>query len=217
MTETTHLRIATQSLPWQTQSQGVERMHLAAGIGVLAHDMQLVRLAPGGSLPDAAVGHGIEVLVIDGSWQLAEGQLGKHGYARIPSGHMPNNTSPDGAVLLVRSGPFATGDDQVVHLNSEAQPWLPGQGNLRVQPLHSFAEVGTALVHWPAGERFKPHRHWGGEEIFVLSGTFEDEHGSYPAGTWMLSPHLSCHHPFVNEETIIFVKTGHLAQIPPVT
>jgi hypothetical protein len=28
----------------------------------------------------------------------------------------------------------------------------------------------------------------------------------------MLSPHLSTHHPFVTEETIIFVKTGHLPQ-----
>ena len=69
---------------------------------------------------------------------------------------------------------------------------------------------GTALVHWPAGERFVPHQHWGGEEIFVLSGTFRDEHGVYPKGTWIQSPHLSTHHPFVEEETVIFVKTGHL-------
>ena len=49
-----------------------------------------------------------------------------------------------------------------------------------------------------------------GEEIFVLSGEFCDEHGRYPAGTWIRSPHLSQHHPFVDKETIIWVKTGHL-------
>ena len=66
------------------------------------------------------------------------------------------------------------------------------------------------MVHWPAGERFVPHRHWGGEEILVLSGTFIDEHGEYPTGAWWQSPHLSEHYPFVKEETVILVKTGHL-------
>ena len=54
------------------------------------------------------------------------------------------------------------------------------------------------------------HQHWGGEEIFVLSGTFKDEHGVYPTGTWLRNPHLSRHHPFVEDETIILVKVGHL-------
>ncbi|PHQ24157.1 hypothetical protein CLH62_18710, partial [Marinobacter guineae] len=57
---------------------------------------------------------------------------------------------------------------------------------------------------------FQPHRHFGGEEIFVLSGEFCDEHGRYPEGTWIRSPHLSQHHPFVDQETVIWVKTGHL-------
>ena len=68
----------------------------------------------------------------------------------------------------------------------------------------------TALVKWPKGERFIPHKHWGGEEILVLSGEFKDEYGTYPEKTWIRSPHLSTHHPFVTEETIILVKTGHL-------
>ena len=68
----------------------------------------------------------------------------------------------------------------------------------------------TALVKWPKNERFLAHKHWGGEEIFVLSGTFMDEHGAYTKNTWLRSPHLSEHFPFVKEETIIFVKTGHM-------
>jgi anti-sigma factor ChrR (cupin superfamily) len=94
--------------------------------------------------------------------------------------------------------------------STDDHPWLPGQGKLEVKPLHSFEGEGTALVHWPPGERFVPHQHWGGEEAFVLSGTFQDEHGNYPQGTWLQSPHLSSHHPFVTEDTVIFVKTGHL-------
>jgi len=46
-----------------------------------------------------------------------------------------------------------------------------------------------------------------------LSGTFKDEHGVYPKHTWMRSPHMSVHFPYVEEETVILVKTGHLPLI----
>ncbi len=79
-----------------------------------------------------------------------------------------------------------------------------------VMPLHDFEHEHVALVKWPRGERFQPHRHFGGEEILVLSGIFRDEYGEYPAGTWLRSPHMSGHCPFVEEETVIWVKVGHL-------
>ena len=95
--------------------------------------------------------------------------------------------------------------EQII-INTINESWHQGHGNLKVMPLYEQ----TALVKWPKGERFIPHKHWGGEEIFVLSGTFIDEHGNYPKGTWIRSPHLSEHFPYVEEETIIYVKTGHL-------
>jgi hypothetical protein len=217
MTRGNHQPLDTTSMTWTPQAPGVDRMALATGVGRNGQDdpgyqISLVRLGTGCSLPVAAAGFGMEVLVGDGTWQLPGGNLGKNSYVRQPPNTALENTTSTGATLLVRSGPFAQSDRDIVRVVFDEQTWLPGQGNLRVQPLHSIGDSGTALVHWPAGERFQPHRHWGGEEIFVLSGTFEDEHGRYPAGTWMLSPHLSTHHPFVTEETIIFVKTGHLPQ-----
>ena len=44
----------------------------------------------------------------------------------------------------------------------------------------------------------------------MLSGAFRAVHGVYPEGTWIQSPHLSTPHPFVEEDTVILVKTGHL-------
>lgn len=78
------------------------------------------------------------------------------------------------------------------------------------QFLHDFNGEHVALVHWPAGERFQPHVHMGGEEIYVIRGEFIDEQGRYPAGTWIRNPHLSRHNPYVEQETLIWVKTGHL-------
>ena len=65
-------------------------------------------------------------------------------------------------------------------------------------------------IGWAAGTQFNSHRHYGGEEIYVLDGVFEDEFGRYPAGTWIRSPHLSMHCPFSQEGCTILVKTGHL-------
>jgi anti-sigma factor ChrR (cupin superfamily) len=45
----------------------------------------------------------------------------------------------------------------------------------------------------------------------VLDGIFCDEHGQYPAGTWLRSPRWSRHTPFTGAEgATIYVKVGHL-------
>jgi anti-sigma factor ChrR (cupin superfamily) len=85
---------------------------------------------------------------------------------------------------------------------------MPG---LTVLPLHEHGPEHVALVRWAPSTRFRRHRHWGGEEILVLDGVFEDEHGTYPKGSWLRSPHLSEHNPFTGPDgALIYVKTGHL-------
>ena len=81
---------------------------------------------------------------------------------------------------------------------------------LSVLPLHEFGVEHTALVRWAPGTYFKPHVHPGGEEIFVLDGTFEDEDGVYPQGAWLRNTSYSRHEPFSQTGCTIFVKTGHI-------
>ena len=66
-------------------------------------------------------------------------------------------------------------------IDTTKQEWLKGQGNLQVMPLVE----STALVLWPKDEIFIPHKHFGGEEIYVLSGAFMDEHGEFEQDTWI--------------------------------
>ena len=54
--------------------------------------------------------------------------------------------------------------------------------------------------------RFPAHPHPDGEEILVLSGVFSDEHGDYPAGSYLLNPEGFSHAPFSDEGCVIFVK-----------
>lgn len=154
---------------------------------------------------------GEEILVLEGVFSDEHGDYPAGSYIRNPPGSSHRPFSKDGCVILVKLNQFLAHDTQQVVINTNQTPWLPGIGGLQVMPLHSEAAQHVALVKWPAGEKFQAHQHFGGEEIYVISGEFIDEHGHYPAGTWIRSPHGSHHNPYVEEETIILVKTGHLA------
>ena len=104
------------------------------------------------------------------------------------------------------------GPDQVKRevIDTTTAPWYQGMvPGLNVMPLMRQGS-GSTLVKWAPQTYFNPHRHYGGEEIFVVDGVFEDEHGRYPTGSWIRSPHMSMHKPFSKEGCTIFVKTGHL-------
>ena len=190
---------------------GVLRKPLAREEAERGHATSIVRYEPGARFNRHEHPLGEEILVLEGVFSDETGHYPAGTYLRNPpgSGHAPY--SEEGCTLFVKLHQFDPRDTAEVRINTHETEWLPGLGGLQVMPLHEFEHEHVALVSWPANERFQPHRHFGGEEILVLSGEFCDEHGRYPAGTWMRSPHLSQHHPFVEEETVIWVKTGHLA------
>jgi len=204
--------INTQQQDWiPSPAGGVIRKPLAREEAERGHATSIVRYEPGASFSHHEHPLGEEILVIEGVFSDETVDYPAGTYLRNPpgSGHAP--FSKDGCTLFVKLHQFDPRDTSTVRINTNEADWLPGQGGLQVMPLHSFEHEHVALVKWPPGERFQPHRHFGGEEILVLSGEFCDEHGRYPAGTWIRSPHLSQHYPFVEKETVIWVKTGHIA------
>lgn len=75
------------------------------------------------------------------------------------------------------------------------------------------AESGqvTSVVRYQPDSTFPPHDHPEGEEILVLEGTFSDEHGDWPAGTYLLNPEGFRHQPFSREGCLLFVKLRQYA------
>jgi anti-sigma factor ChrR (cupin superfamily) len=69
----------------------------------------------------------------------------------------------------------------------------------------------TSIVRYLPGTAFPSHVHGGGEEIYVLEGVFSDEHGDYPAGSYLRNPPGSSHAPFSREGCVIFVKLWQFA------
>jgi anti-sigma factor ChrR (cupin superfamily) len=68
-----------------------------------------------------------------------------------------------------------------------------------------FSRV-TSVVRYAAESSFHTHGHPAGEEILVLDGVFSDEHGDYPAGSYLLNPKGFRHTPFSREGCVLFVK-----------
>lgn len=64
----------------------------------------------------------------------------------------------------------------------------------------------TSIVRYAPGSAFPRHTHTGGEEILVLDGTFQDEHGDYPAGSYFRNPPGTSHIPAAKNGCTIFVR-----------
>ncbi|MFT5298797.1 MAG: anti-sigma factor ChrR (cupin superfamily) [Colwellia sp.] len=203
--------IDTQLQPWvASPHSGVSRKPLARENAERGHATSIVKFEPGASFSEHDHPLGEEILVLSGTFSDHTGDYHAGTYFRNPEGFKHAPFSKEGCTLLVKLHQFQVGDYEHVVIDTKNTAWSSGMGGLQVMPLHSFKGESTALVKWPKGERFQPHQHFGGEEIFVISGEFIDEHGRYPTESWLRSPHMSSHHPYVEEETVILVKVGHL-------
>ncbi|PHV12356.1 cupin domain-containing protein [Chitinimonas sp. BJB300] len=204
--------IPSDTLPWVASPvAGVERRMLDRIGGEKARATTIVRYAPGSGFTEHAHAGGEEILVLDGVFSDENGDYPAGTYIRNPSGSSHTPFSKNGCTLFVKLHQFDHDDVTQIRIDTLQATWYSGvTPGLSVLPLHAHGTENVALVRWAPGTHFNRHRHWGGEEILVLEGTFQDEHGIYPAGTWMRSPHLSGHTPFSVEGCLIYVKTGHL-------
>lgn len=201
----------TNNMDWQPSPiDGIWRKPLARESKEKGHATSLVRYEKGTKFSSHNHPGGEEIFVLEGTFSDETGDYPPGTYIRNPEGFSHAPFSKDGCTIFVKLHQFNEGDKEFIRLNTKNEKWLQGSGGLKVMPLHSYQNENVALVKWPKNEVFTPHQHFGGEEVFVLSGQFIDEHGRYPELTWIRSPHLSQHQPYVEEETILWVKTGHL-------
>lgn len=96
----------------------------------------------------------------------------------------------------------------VVH--SEDEAWLAspmaGVDRRMLDRIGGEVARATTIVRYAPGSKFSAHTHTGGEEFIVLEGVFQDEHGDYPAGTYVRNPPTTSHTPGSDEGCTIFVK-----------
>lgn len=89
-------------------------------------------------------------------------------------------------------------------------PWIPSpMAGVDRRPLDRIGDEvarATSIVRYAPGSAFSPHVHTGGEEFLVLEGVFQDEHGDFPAGTYVRNPPTTSHTPASVPGCVILVK-----------
>lgn len=194
--------INTHNLQWQeSESSGIFQKILARAEN---QETALIKIEKNAKMQENLENQSVEIFVLEGTYTNEFGKFSQGTYLHLALENPALVTVDDTCIIFRKTNQNQTQENIII--DTKTQPWLQGQGNLTVMVLYGQ----TALVKWPKQEYFIPHKHWGGEEVFVLDGVFMDEHGKYPKGSWIRSPHLSEHFPYVDEETVIWVKTGHL-------
>ncbi|MDH3531413.1 MAG: cupin domain-containing protein [Gammaproteobacteria bacterium] len=192
---------------------GVERMMLDRVGDEVARATSLVRYAPDSSFSQHVHGGGEEFFVLEGEFADEHRTYPAGSYVRNPVGtaHSPK-VGDQGCTIFVKLHQFDEADQQQFVIDTRRAAWSPGlMPGLQVMRLHEYASEHVALVKWAPDTKFQSHSHWGGEEILVIEGSLHDEHGEYPAGSWIRSPHQSAHAPYTRDDgALTYVKVGHL-------
>lgn len=192
---------------------GVERMMLDRIGDEVARATSLVRYAPNSSFSPHVHGGGEEFLVLEGEFGDEHRSYPAGTYVRNPIGssHAPR-VGKEGCVILVKLHQFDEEDSKPVVVNTHEGEWTPRYApGLEVMPLHQFGDENVALIRLAPHSAVDEHVHHGGEEAYVIEGSFADENGEYPAGSWVRYPDQSSHRAFTRDEgALLYIKVGHL-------
>jgi anti-sigma factor ChrR (cupin superfamily) len=205
--------INSHDLPWTSSPEfGVNRRMLDRIGDEVAKATSIVRYQPGSKFKSHVHDFGEEIFVLEGVFSDETGHYPVGSYIMNPPGSSHAPFSEEGCTLFVKLRHLGVDQTEREVIDTRTAQWYQGLiPGLKVMPLMRQG-TGSTLVKWDPQTYFNPHKHFGGEEILVISGVFEDEFGRYPAGTWIRSPHMSQHQPFSKEGCTIFVKTGHLLE-----
>ncbi len=200
-----------EDLPWvDSPEPGVQRRMLDRIGDEQAKATSIVRYEPNTRFTAHQHDLGEEILVLDGVLSDEYGDYPAGTYLMNPPGSSHAPYSESGCTLFVKLRHLGDEQQERELIDTNTAEWLQGLvPGLTVMPLMRQGS-GSTLVRWAPNTYFNPHRHYGGEEIYVVDGVFADEYGTYPKGSWIRSPHLSMHTPYSKEGCTIFVKTGHL-------
>lgn len=205
--------IATGDLPWiPSPTSGVERRLLDRIGGEVARATSLVRYASESFFPTHSHGMGEEFLVLDGVFSDEHGDYPKGTYVRNPPGsrHTPR-TSP-GCTIFVKLRQMTPSETARVVIDTGSASWIADSPDRHTLPLYRASDSAerVAIERLAGGSTLSEGDCPGGEEIFLLSGTLQDEYGSYGAGAWIRNPHRFRRSLQSPDGAEYWVKRGHL-------
>jgi anti-sigma factor ChrR (cupin superfamily) len=205
--------IRPEDYDWvQSPAMGVERMMLDRIGDEVARATTIVRFASNSYFDAHTHGGGEEFFVLEGIFSDESGDYPKGSYVRNPIGTSHKPHTHEGCTILVKLHQFAKEDDRQFAIQTEAERLEQKAEGISELLLHEFEDECVRLERWMPESQIPLHHHDGGDEIFVLDGSYCDEFGSYSKGSWIRQPHGSSHEPRTDEGCLLLIKTGHLPQ-----
>jgi anti-sigma factor ChrR (cupin superfamily) len=212
---TTRARVLPSEMRWVSSPEaGVERVMLDRDGDEVARATSLVRFAKESSFAMHVHELGEEIFVLEGTFSDEEGDFHAGSYLRNPPGSEHTPFSKPGCLLFVKLRQFDPNDLERKIIQPQRLRWEEFSPGASRAALHQFRSEQVFLIRLKPGALWPRHTLIGGEEIFVLEGSFSDESGRYPERSWLRNPDGGEHQISTQEGCLLYVKTGHLPSKP---
>ncbi len=161
-----------------------------------------------------AHGHpdGEEILVLDGVFSDENGNFPAGAFLLNPDGFQHAPYSNEGCILFVKLRQYPGMSRKQVTINMLDEQWKNmGTG---ASSLTLYAEDGyperILMTRLDIDSHLTIPSKSGGAELFLLSGTLEDQAGHYSTGDWLRWPAQEERTFAAVDPVTVYVKTGHL-------
>lgn len=214
----TRVVVDANDLRWTASPSGTvwrRRLH-RVGPAEAGQVTSIVRYERGSTFPAHDHPEGEEILVLEGVFSDQQGDWPAGSYLLNPEGFRHAPFSREGCLLFVKLRQFPGLDRRHIAIDTHAIPWTM-EGSRELKRLYSQDSYRDRMYlerlgpEAPASERLYPL----GAELLVLTGSFQDEQGSYGAHTWVRLPPGSRHTPRAHEVCELYVKEGGIAYLRP--
>jgi anti-sigma factor ChrR (cupin superfamily) len=209
--------VDTKLMPWNASPSGTvwrKRLHLV-GEAESGQVTSVVRYQEHSQFPPHGHPDGEEILVLSGVFSDEHGDWPAGSYLLNAEQFHHAPYSRDGCLLFVKLRQYPGMDRRHVAVDTRTLSWEPVGGGRERKIL--YAQPGyqdtTRLERWSADSALGELAYARGAELFLLDGSFEDEHGRYDALTWMRLPMHFKHHPTTQEGCELYVKEGGFAYL----
>ena len=212
---TKHVVVHARDLEWrETEHAGIAtKCFELITDPAKARETCLLKFDAGAAMPEAELDERTEMMVLEGTLSDGHGNYGAGEYVKNPPGGGVRFSSEGGCVVFMkRRASAGPGAGRVVRDTNDDDAWeIWGERGAHKVTLYGPGEIqeGSWIGRMLPDVRIPEHDHAGGEEIFILHGSIEDETSKAEPCTWVRFPVGFRHSPFSHGEgCIMIVREG---------